>query len=154
MNVKANQSFLTEVIMKSVNDGMSRRDAIVAGAAALAGTAVLWPGIAPALAQQAAGQPTSDPDKSKSDADHSPADQPQAPGVPGHDYTPVTVPNCGKIPWKIVDGVKVFHMVAEEVWNEFAPGMKALCWGYNGQVHPLLEAVEGDRVRSLRHQSP
>jgi hypothetical protein len=48
----------------------------------------------------------------------------------------------------VVDGVKVFHLVAEEVEHEFAPGFKARCWGYNGGVHgPVIEAVEGDRVR-------
>ena len=42
--------------------------------------------------------------------------QPRLPlGRPGRDYLPVTVPNGGKLPWKIVDGVKVFQMVAEEV---------------------------------------
>lgn len=60
----------------------------------------------------------------------------------------VIVPNGAKLPFKIVDGVKVFHLVAEEVEHEYAPGIKARCWGYNGHVHgPLLEAVEGDRVR-------
>ena len=69
---------------------------------------------------------------------------------PGHagDYRPVVVPNGAKAPWKIVDGVKVFHLVAEEVEHELAPGLKARCWGYNGRVHgPLIEAVEGERVR-------
>jgi FtsP/CotA-like multicopper oxidase with cupredoxin domain len=71
-----------------------------------------------------------------------------APGRPGRDYTPVTVPNGSKLPWKVVDGVKVFHMVAEEVEHEIAPGLKVFCWGYNGRVHgPLIEAVEFDRVR-------
>ena len=71
-----------------------------------------------------------------------------APGRPGRDYMPVTVPNGSKLPWKVVDGVKVFHMVAEEVEHEIAPGLKVLCWGYNGRVHgPLIEAVEFDRVR-------
>jgi hypothetical protein len=52
------------------------------------------------------------------------------------------------LPWKIVDGVKVYHLVAEEVAHEFAPGLSARCWGYNGKVHgPTIEAVEGDRVR-------
>jgi FtsP/CotA-like multicopper oxidase with cupredoxin domain len=70
------------------------------------------------------------------------------PAQPGRDYHPVVVPNGAKMPWKIVDGVKVFHMVAEEVEHEFAPGLKALCWGYNGQVHgPAIEVVERDRVR-------
>ena len=71
------------------------------------------------------------------------------PGVPGTHYTPVIVPNGSVLPWKIVDGIKVFHLIAEEVRNhEFAPGLTADCWGYNGQVHgPVIEAVEGDRVR-------
>jgi FtsP/CotA-like multicopper oxidase with cupredoxin domain len=73
---------------------------------------------------------------------------PQPPGEPGRDYTPTITPGGSTLPFKVVDGVKVFHLVAEEVKHEFAPGLKATCWGYNGQVHgPTLEAVEGDRVR-------
>jgi FtsP/CotA-like multicopper oxidase with cupredoxin domain len=72
----------------------------------------------------------------------------QMPGLPKRDYTPVRVPGGTKLPWKVVDGVKVFHLIAEEVEHEFAPGLKAKCWGYNGHVHgPVIEAVEGDRVR-------
>ena len=60
----------------------------------------------------------------------------------------VVVPNGAKLPWKKVGGVKVFHMVAEEVEHEIAPGLKIDGWGYNGRIHgPLIEAVEGDRVR-------
>ena len=71
-----------------------------------------------------------------------------APGQPDTDYRPVVTPNNPKLPWKVLDGVKVFHLVAEEVDHEFAPGLKAKCWGYNGSVHgPTIEAVEGDRVR-------
>jgi FtsP/CotA-like multicopper oxidase with cupredoxin domain len=71
-----------------------------------------------------------------------------APGEPGKDYRPVVTPNGAALPFKIVDGWKVFHLVAEEVDHEFAPGLRAKCWGYNGRVHgPTLEAVEGDRVR-------
>lgn len=70
------------------------------------------------------------------------------PGVPGRDYTPVITPNNVSLPWKIVDGIKVYHLIAEEVEHEFVPGLKARCWGYNGRVHgPTIEAVEGDRVR-------
>ena len=70
------------------------------------------------------------------------------PGRAHVDYRPVVVPNGAKAPWKIVDGVKVFHLVAEEVEHEMAPGLKAKFWGYNGRVHgPLIEAVEGERVR-------
>ena len=70
------------------------------------------------------------------------------PGLPGTDYLPVVTPNGATLPFPVKDGVKVFHLVAEEVEHEFAPGLKAACWGYNGRVHgPTIEAVEGDRVR-------
>ena len=63
-------------------------------------------------------------------------------------YTPVTIPNGTKLPYKMVDGVKEFHLVAEPIEHEFCPGMKVNCWGYNGQTPgPVIEAVEGDRVR-------
>jgi len=70
------------------------------------------------------------------------------PGEPGKDYTPVVVPNGSTLPWKVVDGVKVFHLVAEPVQHEFAPGLTAALWGYNGQSPgPVIELVEGDHVR-------
>jgi FtsP/CotA-like multicopper oxidase with cupredoxin domain len=48
------------------------------------------------------------------------------------------------------NGVKEFHLTAEPVEREFAPGMTVKCWGYNGQTPgPTIEAVEGDRVRIL-----
>jgi FtsP/CotA-like multicopper oxidase with cupredoxin domain len=73
---------------------------------------------------------------------------PQLPGEPGRDYTPSITPNGATLPFKIVDGVKVFHLLAEEVEHEFTKGLSARCWGYNGRVHgPTIEAVEGDRVR-------
>ncbi len=71
-----------------------------------------------------------------------------SPGQPGTDYTPVVTPDGTTLPWKLVDGVKVYHLIAETVTHEFAPGLEAECWGYNGSVHgPTIEAVEGDRVR-------
>ena len=43
---------------------------------------------------------------------------------------------------------KEFHLVAEPVVREFAPGMAANLWGYNGQSPgPTIEAVEGDKLR-------
>lgn len=63
-------------------------------------------------------------------------------------YTPVVVPNGSKLPWRMVDGVKVFHLIVEEFEHEFAPGLKAKVWGYNGQLPgPVIEVVEGDKVR-------
>lgn len=73
---------------------------------------------------------------------------PLPPGEPGRDYTPTLTPNGSTLSYHLVDNVKVMHLIAEEVEHEFAPGLKARCWGYNGQVHgPTIEAVEGDRVR-------
>src|SRR2546423_1302800 len=71
-----------------------------------------------------------------------------SPAEPGKDYTPVITPNGWTLPCKIVDGVKVFHLIPEPVKNEFAPGLVCDCWGYNGTTPgPTIEVVEGDRVR-------
>lgn len=65
-------------------------------------------------------------------------------------YVPVITPNTNSLSWTVQDGVKVFHLIAETVQREFAPGMVVNCWGYNGQTPgPTIEAVEGDRVRIL-----
>ena len=72
----------------------------------------------------------------------------QSSPAPDGNYTPVITPNGTTLPWKMVDGVKEFRLVAEPVKREFAPGMTVNCWGYNGQTPgPTIEAVEGDRVR-------
>ena len=65
-------------------------------------------------------------------------------------YVPVVTPNGSTLPYKVDHGVKVFHLVAEQVKREIAPGMVINAWGYNGQTPgPTIEAVEGDRVRIL-----
>jgi hypothetical protein len=65
-------------------------------------------------------------------------------------YIPVRTPNGVTLPYVMKDGVKEFQLIAEEVEHEFAPGMTAKCWGYNGRTPgPTIEAVEGDRVRIL-----
>jgi manganese oxidase len=57
-------------------------------------------------------------------------------------------PNGWTLPYKMVGGIKEFHLIAEPVEHEFAPGSKAKLWGYNGSAPgPTIEAVEGDRVR-------
>ncbi len=103
---------------------MNRREALISGAAVVAGgTALLRAGVA-----EGAGPALG----------------------PGHPYGPVVVPNGSTLPWTLVDGAKQFHLVAEPVKREFAPGMTVNCWGYNGQTPgPTIEAVEGDRVRIL-----
>jgi FtsP/CotA-like multicopper oxidase with cupredoxin domain len=65
-------------------------------------------------------------------------------------YWPVVTPNGTTLPWVMTGGVKEFHLTAEPVKREFAPGMIVNCWGYNGLTPgPTIEAVEGDRVRIL-----
>lgn len=66
----------------------------------------------------------------------------------GRPYNPVVTLNGWSLPWRVNNGVKEFHLVAEPVVRELAPGMKANLWGYNGQSPgPTIEVVEGDRVR-------
>ncbi|MGH8630797.1 MAG: multicopper oxidase domain-containing protein, partial [Burkholderiales bacterium] len=78
------------------------------------------------------------------------ATRPPLPAPAGASYTPVVTLNGWTLPWKMDNGVKVFHLVAEPVKREFAPGMVVKCWGYNGSTPgPTIEAVEGDRIRIL-----
>ena len=66
----------------------------------------------------------------------------------GHPYNPVVTLNGWTLPWRMNQGVKEFHLVAEPVVREMAPGFKAHLWGYNGQSPgPTIEVVEGDRIR-------
>ncbi|MGE0238872.1 MAG: multicopper oxidase family protein [Parvibaculaceae bacterium] len=74
----------------------------------------------------------------------------QPPLVPtsGPDYQPVVTLNGWTLPWRMNGDWKEFHLVAEPVTRELAPGMVAHLWGYNGQSPgPTIEAVEGDKVR-------
>jgi manganese oxidase len=109
---------------------LSRRDVLVSGASAVAGAALV--SVDHAHAQESI--PVTPP-----------AVKDERP--PGS-FTPVTVPNGATLPWKLVDGVKVYHLVAEPFAQEFAPGLEVDCWGYNGRTPgPVIEAVEGDHVR-------
>jgi manganese oxidase len=72
---------------------------------------------------------------------------PLVPGS-GRPYNPVVTLNGWTLPWRMNAGIKEFHLVAEPVVREMAPGFKAHLWGYNGQSPgPTIEVVEGDRVR-------
>src|SRR5258706_5378346 len=95
---------------------ISRRKMITSGAAAVAGGSLLLQELAKADdapstnraregATVAAGQPNVDP-------------TPLPPAEPGKDYTPVITPNGITLPWKAVDGVKVFHLIAQQVHHE------------------------------------
>ncbi len=84
--------------------------------------------------------------------------RPAAGGAPGSPPAPpprarrgasrVIVPNGSLLPWKTRDGVKVYHLTAEPIRHQIAPGLEIDAWGYNGVTPgPLIEATEGDRVR-------
>ncbi len=107
-------------------------------AAGLAGGAVAAAGVG-RVAMAALPEPVSRGDAST-----------QAPLLPpdGRPYRPVLTLNGWTLPWRMREGVKEFHLVAEPVRRELAPGMVANLWGYNGQSPgPTIEVVEGDRVR-------
>ena len=73
-----------------------------------------------------------------------------APTTGNTSHEPVKTLNGWTLPYTMKNGVKEFHLVAEEIDHEFAPGSVAKCWGYNGSTPgPTIEAVEGDRVRIL-----
>jgi FtsP/CotA-like multicopper oxidase with cupredoxin domain len=108
---------------------MITRRRFFSGAAALAGFS--------ALAPRLVGQSNTTP-------------PPASPSGAKVNYHPVVTPNGSTLPWVLKDGLKEFHLIAEPVRREFAPGMEVNCWGYNGQSPgPTIEAVEGDRVRIL-----
>jgi hypothetical protein len=127
-------------------------------AAATIGGATAWAGGAQngtteplARDQPAAGAPHTQHDRPYWEESYSggPVNvKPLPPGHPGKDYRPVVVPTGYTLPFKIVGGVKVFHVIAEEVDHAFDTGLRAKCWAYNDHVNStVIEAVEGERVR-------
>lgn len=65
-------------------------------------------------------------------------------------FQSVITPNVGSLEWTMDGDVKVFHLIAEKITREFAPGFRVNCWGYNGtSPGPTIETVEGDKVRIL-----
>lgn len=77
-----------------------------------------------------------------------PTMQPPLHPTGGPDYQPVVTLNGWTLPFRQNGEWKEFHLVAEPVVREMAPGMNAHLWGYNGaSPGPTIEAVEGDKVR-------
>lgn len=129
---------------------INRRDilsaAMVAGGAAVVGSLDRW---AATPARAAAATTRDDTGGTIAPSGETPLGLPPLPpGEPGRDYTPVFTPNGSTLPFRVVDGVKVMHLVAEEIQHEFAPGLRATCWGYNGITPgPTIEALARDRLR-------
>jgi FtsP/CotA-like multicopper oxidase with cupredoxin domain len=114
---------------------LSRRNFLAGSAVALAGAAAAGRRAEAAAIPEAA-------------TTASPAMQPPVPPPSGQSYQPVVTLNGWTLPWRMNGEWKEFHLVAEEVTREIAPGMTAKLWGYNGQTPgPTIEAVEGDKVR-------
>ena len=101
------------------------------------------------VAKRAAAQPghqhTPPPATPAAPAARTPASSPVSGRLAG---SRITVPNGSLLPWRTVGGVKVYHLRAEPVTHQIAPGLEIEAWGYNGSTPgPVIEAVEGDRVR-------
>ena len=64
-------------------------------------------------------------------------------------FVPVATPDLAKLPYRLEDGVKVFHLTCDVVRQSFVPWREPFnTWGYNGSTPgPAIEVVEGDRVR-------
>lgn len=61
---------------------------------------------------------------------------------------PFVAPDLDKLPWKMVNGAKEFHLVPMAVAREFLPGYYMNVFGYNGSMPgPTIEVTQGDRVR-------
>ena len=66
----------------------------------------------------------------------------------------VVMPDLDSLPWEMKEGVKEFHLIAEHVRREILPDEWFDFWGYNGSMPgPMIEAVEGDRVRIVVHNN-
>jgi FtsP/CotA-like multicopper oxidase with cupredoxin domain len=112
----------------------TRRDFIRASAGAFLGAA--------AVSKAAQGTVPEAPLQSK------PETQPPLAPPSGRPYQPVVTLNGWTLPWRMNKGWKEFHLVAEPVRRQMAPGMTAHLWGYNGQSPgPTIECVEGDKLR-------
>src|SRR5438093_315275 len=62
----------------------------------------------------------------------------------------VETPDIPQLPWRMADGAKEFHLIAEPVKQELMPGKIANLWGYNGSAPgPTIQVNQGDRVRII-----
>jgi hypothetical protein len=62
----------------------------------------------------------------------------------------VETPDVPRLSWRMVDGAKEFHLIAEPVKQELIPGKVVNLWGYNGSAPgPTIQVIQGDRVRII-----
>jgi FtsP/CotA-like multicopper oxidase with cupredoxin domain len=157
--------------LRAMNSDTTRRKFLASGSAAAA--SALAVGGAVAAAQEHEHEATETPAEKAHDqlaAEESLRTHPGPGGPVGSDTdrgklvsgyrsaadppVPVEVPDLEKMAWKVVGGVKEFHLTAEHVRREVLPDQWFDVWGYNGSMPgPMIEAVEGDRVRIVVHNN-
>ncbi|SFQ14588.1 Multicopper oxidase [Nitrosomonas cryotolerans] len=70
----------------------------------------------------------------------------------GLEAVPFETPDLDKLPWRMVNGAKEFELRCTPVKREFLPGQYMNVWGFNNSMPgPTIEAVQGDRVRIVVH---
>lgn len=131
----------------------SRREIMSAGATLAIGAAIARAQTPPSDQGQPAGTP---PQSQKTrQADEIP-ELPWAPalrndfppGEPNRDYRPVFMPDTRTLPYRLVDGAKVFHLVAEPIQHKVTERMMLHLWGFNGSSPgPMIEVMQYDLVR-------
>ena len=70
----------------------------------------------------------------------------------GRPYNPVVTLSGWTVPWRMNQGVKEFHLVAEPVVRKMTAGFKAHLWGYNGQSPG--PTIEGWKATAGASSSP
>lgn len=70
------------------------------------------------------------------------ADRAISQSLPKGESVLVVTPDVPKLPYKLENGVKVFHLVAEPVKREILPGKVLDVWGYSGSMPgPTIEVM-------------
>ena len=120
---------------------ITRRKVLLGGLSTVAAGAVLARrGAADAQSNPMAGMQMPMP------ATPAPTVQATAPATPTGPHAAVVTPNGSTLPWRLVNGVKVFHLVAEPVHHDDRAGARDRGWGYNG-------GTPGSDDRSRRRRS-
>src|SRR5260370_23384812 len=78
-----------------------------------------------------------------------------AKGDTGHSHSEkspavIQTPDVADLPFRLDNGVKEFHLIAEPVKQELMPGKTMDLWGFNGSAPgPTIQVNQGDRVRII-----
>ncbi len=146
------------------SDQWTRREVMATGAAAAVGAALTGASHAQDATHQHQHEPiqtrpTTAPDPAAPRVPATQGGQPELPwskaaredyppGEPGRHYRPVFTPDLRTLPYKLIDGVKVMHLIAEPLVHQVADRMQSRVWGFNGSSPgPTIEVMQHDRVR-------